>query len=332
MKRLALITAVCLFVPLYAAPVGAQECATDTDCPKNYTCETEVYAAPCAAEPCRDGESCAEPEPCTSTTEEYSYCMPNTCTADSQCAEGMKCKTFELSGGCSVAPCSSEEPDCQSEPICEPSVTESYCVPAYIGPCQANADCGAGFECVPAQDCWCSGSGGSIEPDIDGGSADPAPSGEGGSSGFAAPEEQCGCEPTGTNYCELIVTPCETAATCPSGFTCEASYYADSDCAVSSDGQTDCPEPTEPQKICLPPYSDLFGSRGGADYEAGLDTGASGVPTNDATKSGSSDESAAAASSESGCSLANGSTRGGALGAGLLALLGLALLRRRRAC
>jgi MYXO-CTERM domain-containing protein len=198
--------------------------------------------------------------------------------------------------------CPTAPPCANGEKCAEPADTTcttetvSACVPRYLTPCQADADCGVGFTCEEEQECSCSGSvgsagsgsasagsasgsgGGDASSDggaptpaapapADGGSADPvppegsAPSADGGT---PTPPD-CTCAPSGTKACNLKIVACSVDQGCPSGWTCGDNPHRV--CSSSSDGTTSCSG--DPAKVCLPPYADL--SLGGSGHDIGLD-------------------------------------------------------------
>ena len=365
-------------------PTATGECSTDADCPDGLACE-EIGGSACATPACPPGEPCPEPTPCEPTI--YYGCVappPPPCAADSDCADGLACiiETFEsCSGGGAIG---APEPlpggasdgsgtgtgtdpvvDCTTE-------TYSYCAPRWMGPCTTAADCGDGFTCEPELSCACSGSGGTdVPPDAGtgsssgggssgsssgsaGGTPTPAPDGSGASTptpdGSGTSVDPCGCEPTGTFYCALPAEPtvCETAADCPTDWSCEELPSGDATCSVNADGTTDCPEPTF-VSYCLPPHwrEAIAAADAGAAYTGSRNDALGGGTTESATSpldnlpGGAADAAASGAgtggeeavtaekkTSSSGCSSVGSTASTASL---LLSLVGLALLRRRRA-
>jgi MYXO-CTERM domain-containing protein len=129
----------------------------------------------------------------------------------------------------------------------------------------------------------------------------------------------CTSEPTGKFRCEIIETACTLDSECPSGWTCADN----SDRAVCY--PEPCPvDPTQPVKVCQPPYWDLGGRAGGS-----LDEGGSTfAPVALKASSGSSSSS----DSDSSCQVAPalGAASGGTASAGIFGLLLATALRRRR--
>ena len=227
-----------------------------------------------------------------------------------------------------------EGTDCDveaTEPECE-TFTESYCVPDWVGPCEADADCGEGFKCVAAEQCECS-AGGAVptepasDPLPDGGTPEPVP----------VPEPVCECQPTGEKYCEPEEIPCEAAADCPDGWTCEVSSAESAPCIDPGDGSEPvCPDPVPPTHACAPPYWDAIG---GAVRSADSEAGASYLtPTAEAEQGGEADAdgdspeepvTGSGSGDGGGCQI-TGSAPASASAWWALALVGLALRRVRR--
>jgi len=290
------------------------ECAVDSDCPANFTCESDSFAScpPCAD----DGSVCALCEP-----QSYSYCMPpppTPCSADADCDGGDVCVsyTYETCSGtgvgyvcpsegpCEVPPVMEEEPTCEAQ-------TEAYCVPRYVAPCQAAADCGPGFTCDAYESCACSGSGGvprdgQTEPDV---------------------QPDCICEPSGEKYCQVIVVECDTNADCAQDLECisgpsETTVSVDPD---GSDTMSTDPAPA-PVSYCLPPGYGYWGGTSGGDVVA-QESGVNGtLSTSDRISWGTnaSDGSGSKGTTD-GCSTTKGDAS-----LSLLGLLGLVGWFRRR--
>lgn len=241
------------------------ECSSDADCPDDYICESVEWGA-CPA--CEPGQECG---PCETGT--ASFCTPpppKQCASDASCDGSDVCVTytFETCSGELTRPlCDPDDATCVDddgsddpapEPECETS-TESYCVPPYLAPCSADADCGAGFTCEAAEVCSCSG----------GGSTEPLPPGEDGDTEPDRPiEEDCSCEPSDHTYCQLIEVVCDTDADCAGDLVCQDIYDGGPapaiDCAEPDDG-TDClmPDPGEAVSYCAPTD---YGYYGGGSY------------------------------------------------------------------
>lgn len=342
--------ALALAGPALAANEG--ECATDADCTSGMVCEVTGGSA-CA---CPSEGAC---EPCE--TVEYRECVPGPCKTDAECGGDLVCVTWEEDCGDIAVPapmpacapdssCEREAPPKQE--TCEP-VTRGACAPKWAAPCQAAADCGAGFECVEIESCTCSGGGGiDTPPPTEPGmptepAAAPAPDGEGGgSSDSAGPEEggsgapmppederpACECAPSGEKMCEPQEVSCETADQCPSGWSCEKFTNVAVPCASTPDGESSCDDfaAAPPSSgTCYPPGYELYAGLGGGH----------GAPVSTSTDS----ESESPTAPNSGVDGAGNAAAGGGTGpncAGgeaptlpMFAVLGLLLmvLQRRRA-
>ena len=307
-----------------------------------------------------------EPEETEETEETFKTCAPKMCNTDADCGGDLLCvlETYECPSRLSPdkAPRSdcAEGEDCgeipgeeepkETEDPCEPE-TVGHCAPKWLAPCQVDVDCGPGFTCVEEEICWGT-SGGSkgnsagapdeapCDPDDENCGGDDA--GDPDSSG-SNPEEfegedegmpSEGCESTGEFYCELQVIDCSTDA-CPEGMVCVSVPSAEhqDDCAVSSDGEMDCPESEEqpPQELCMPEgFEDWLGAgSGGQSYETSSETNEEGPADPEAPNDddGSAASGSSSGSGDSGC--AGGGT-GAPLGTLALSLMILGLITRRR--
>lgn len=354
-----------VIVGAWAGPAAADQCSEDSDCPKGFTCEVSTAVA-CPEVACVDGEKCEEAPDCGS--EEVHQCVSIDCSADSDCADDMVCETVtteECSGsgggaatpddpgsdGEADPPPDGADPAPQPEPVPpadESCVTEerNYCVPRYLLPCEAASDCGSGFTCETRDTCACTSPGvGSGTPDGDGSTppddADlPLPPDAEGEADDA--EDDCGCEAqdSSVGYCELEVTACAVNADCPAGFACQDN--PEGSCSNTPDGGETCV--SDPEKICMPPYEDLFGGIGieedgssGGEEEptrgedptgpADPDPPATDDVDTDAEADGNSDGSSA---SGGGCAVGSGSALPSSTWASLVLMLGAAAMRRRR--
>lgn len=296
-------------------------CQVDADCGAGLRCAVETMEA---CSDCAVPEGTEPPADCGGcTTETYTMCVPLDCTADADCGDpNLVCiqQTWEACPDVAVAPCTPDgECPVPEQPACT-TETVSYCGPKYLDDCSADADCGEGFTCVPEQSCWCSG-GAAVDPSTDP-SVEPVPV-----------EETCGCEPTGRNYCEPQQIECPVGDECPAGWECAAGPTVALPCA---EGEA-CPDPAPSPAVCLPPSWGGIGYYGTAANEGGVAYGTVGgdkslvdlldAPSAEDT-AGAADDSAS--SDEGGCSVAQ-STTPTPTAFGLLALLGLALVKRRRA-
>ena len=181
----------------YAANAAA--CESDEECGAGYICETYEYAGGCSIpipdcapedETCweRLDENLVECDPETYTD---SYCQRAPCEADADCGTEMVCLEYE-SGWCT----GSAVAECSPDGTCDPPETTEECGTevthecgyAYEGECETATDCGAGFDCVPQEDCYCTGgtvpsAGGAPSTDPDSGAG--ADASRGGNSGTA---------------------------------------------------------------------------------------------------------------------------------------------------
>ena len=312
---------------LGARPALAASCNSDAECVKGWSCQ--VTGGSSCGSACAPGEDCGTPPPCTD--EVYKSCEPGPCHADSDCADGMVCYAY-TEADCAPTACASNDPSCPA-PSCE-TKTESACVPRYLLPCTAAADCGSGFTCAQDQaSCLCSGdSAGGGTPSSDGGAPFPA---------VPNPAPDCTCEPSDTSHCAVVPVTCAANTDCIAGWTCEA-IASSTDCAgptpppnAGGDAGAPVPQPCAPSvvvKQCAPPYAALVGGSRGVSADLGVSTpskGGSGENSGTGTPTAASDD-AGAASSTAGCSVAFGS-RAGSASALLFALGLLGVSRRRRA-
>jgi hypothetical protein len=324
---------------MFAGHARAAECTDNEDCPKGTACEV-VASSDCVTPDidCVDGSDCPAPEPCES--EEIKACVPGPCDTDADCGDGLVCfeQTYEeCSGGGGSTDCPPDE-ECvapEMEPAECTTHTDRFCAPPWVGGCEVDADCGAGFTCDEIESCGCTGSAGSA--------GDPGAGAGGASSEDPVPPEEsdCSCEKTGEFYCHLTETECGTASDCPADFTCEANPNGGV-CTSGPDGEEPtCTEP-DPAKICMPPYWDLgyYGVDSYAAAESGSDNGGTvggggeeaprGLPEPVSDSDDGNSESNST-DSDAGCAVAPVTGRGslGGLGA-MLGLLGLGLIARRR--
>lgn len=318
-------------------PMIDGECSTDADCGEDWSCETTEIGV-CS--------SCAVGEPCdpSCTTETYSYCTPpppTPCTADSDCSGSDVCVSYiyDVCSGTDTPAmtCASDEP-CEA-PVQDPvectSQTTAYCVPAYVAPCEVDADCGAGFTCEQSEVCGCSDS-----PDRD--EADPdAPV------GFPetpVEEPTCSCAPSGDFYCKIIEVECDTDTDCASGLKC-MDVYASGGTTVDPEavppaegsggatGSGDAPTPTpdpaaEATRYCAPSgYGYWGGPSSSGDVvanEAGIGSNAE-LSGSDRVSWGPGASDSSSKGDTSGCS-----TTGGEASLTFLGLVGLFGFLRRR--
>jgi MYXO-CTERM domain-containing protein len=151
----------------------AKPCSDDSDCPDTMVCHSETStecAGGSAASPpaCPKDADCAQPDPqpvpqdtCKETT--VSACTPRwalPCTKAADCGEGFDCKE-QVSGMCSgSAPAagggSSGSQD-GGAPAGDQALPQQTCTTEHTGqyycelqdlPCDSNADCPSGLECI----------------------------------------------------------------------------------------------------------------------------------------------------------------------------------------
>jgi hypothetical protein len=228
-------------LPAGHAAAQGSTCATDADCMQGFVCEV-TGASGCASAgfACPDnGMPCvAPPPPPPCETMELRSCVPAPCSSDADCADGMVCFAQESFDCSQVDVACMPGAEClKPAPLpCEPT-THASCVPQYVPPCQADADCGAGFRCVEDFAFTCSGSAPSSGgAPAAGGGADPVP-GAAGAGGGAAPSPvpvqppECMQTGTGTFHCEVIEVVCATDADCVDGWSCLDSGVAPVTCS-----------------------------------------------------------------------------------------------------
>jgi hypothetical protein len=327
-------SALVLFAPLFAARAAlAEQACGDTTCPKGLTCETTTC-------PVLDCAAYCEPTCIPSTA-----CRPGPCTADSDCADGLACAEVEQTN-CSGTDAPDSSPACvegtcpekPAQATCT-TTTSKLCLPRWTLSCATDADCGAGFTCKEQEQCGCSGSGGTgtgstppspgSEPSGASDPAMPAPTPSASSTPAAPAPEDCSCEPTGTQACEVVRTACAADGDCPSGWSCRDN--PEGSCWADSSGNSGC-TPADPAKLCFPPFSDLLDGGGGA-----IATDGAAIPRDPKGDSGTgAPESATANGNDSGgCSIVGGGPAGStgllALCTALGAALGVARRRVRRA-
>jgi hypothetical protein len=256
---------------LHAGGAAAQECQADADCGAGYVCAVSQGGG-CSQGPCTPGGECPPP---VCETFEYRYCEVAPCATDADCPDSMRCHTDHWQA-CSDA----ASPSCARGEVCDAGPppeftctehTRSVCMERYNLPCEADADCGPGFDCAELISTRCSGGGGA-RPDGDGGFIfEPAPT-------------ECVSEPTGEYYCKLLELPCAADAECPQGLTCQQDYstqpcgggFVGGGASVGGTGTPvviDCGPPPAPSYSCKPPRY-AGGSAGGG----GVVGGTSGDP------------------------------------------------------
>lgn len=319
--RIATLTAglVISFTSIASAQSG--ECTVDADCPAGYTCDIVDYEA---CPPCVEGEECPPCETGSSST--CTPPPPQECDADTPCSGDDVCVTYTFescTGGGSVAPCDPDDEACEmgrpqpDEPECT-SETESYCVPPYLAPCQADADCGDGFTCEEVEICQCSSDGAPMD-----------------GSGDEPVEPECSCEPLDEKYCKLIEVECDVDGDCSGDLTCQEIFADEAPTIACAPGE-ECPEPepVDPTSYCAPVGYDYYGTdvaAGNYDEVVEEASGREGeVTSSERSEFFPVDGSPSDGDSKrdpSGCTTAAGGGAGGSL---LLLALGFLGLRRRR--
>lgn len=293
-SSLTLFPAILLALPSLAS--AETECATDADCAVGFQCEV-VGSTGCAEPICPPGEECPEPEPCEEET--FSACVPGPCASDADCGPGLLClEVTSYDCPASPPPCDPDDEGCEppsgSGDDCE-EVTQGYCLPPYMAPCETDSDCGPGFACEATEICSCSAGPGDEEPD-------------------------CTCEP-GESSCTIIEMDCAADGDCPDEWTCE-DVGGEGACTYDAEtGEEVCEEGPTTQ-ACVPPYYWGWGFGGTeADGESPLDSATGG---SESRVTGDIDRAEPA----SGCQAAPGRAPAG-LPALALAALALVAIRRR---
>ncbi len=255
-------------VALFSFQAHAQAqstCATSAECGKGFSCEV-VGGTACAGVACPDnGMPCPAPPPCEPQT--ILGCVPSTsCTADTDCAEGMVCHS-EMTSVCTGAAiaCAPGQNCVLPAPSCTSTVV-NRCMPKYALGCQLAADCGEGFDCVPEQICTCSGGSGTATP-----TSTTPPAGAGGSANsgpIPAPptDPSCTCTAGPTSVCQPKDLPCATSASCPSTWSCTL-VGGYSTCDTRPAPAPGSPFPVAPTTCtsvpgelkCAPPYYETYG-------------------------------------------------------------------------
>lgn len=166
-----------------------------------------------------------------------------TCTTDTDCAQGMVCHSQTVttcSGGGTTLPCPANT-ICEKPPTTDPTCVDSVvsqCTYQWQLPCNADADCGAGFVCQPRTVGMCSGStgvagvGSGSATSSGTGSASTGTGGGAGSTGApvaqppvmvvdaGAPAPVCTTTTSFPGDCRPKVSTCSSDADCPAPWTC----------------------------------------------------------------------------------------------------------------
>ena len=361
MARFGFASSAALFAVFAVVPsVARASCKVDSDCPKGWTCD-EATSEICSGSSCPDNDPTCSSEEVCETVSEYE-CVPGTCSADADCADGMTCYEY-VDESCEDyrQNCTSAGSDCEPRPECDTS-TQSACLPQWIPPCTEDADCGAGFTCVAQQMCECSTTSRPI--DATAGAGSDVASG-GASDGPSDSDTDCTCTTADEKRCEPVEEKqtCDADSECPSGWTCEELTTTEDSCTASEPAPSaagaagapesdayapECTTTTSTEKLCMPQYFDLVGvSASGAGDSAALggddDDDDASVPVDRGETKGDDDDDTNGAagheetlgtdksSSDDGCGCRVGPGRGAPSGLwlGVLGLVGLGLRRRR---
>jgi hypothetical protein len=359
--RKALVSIGALTALLAVAPgARAQGCKTAADCGKGFTCELELATPPPAGKTtpaCVTGTACPvvdptpAPDPTPSTT---GTCIEAPCASDADCGPTMVCHTEtygECSGG-SACPANAECFAPSTPPTCT-TRSVSTCEYKWQLGCKADADCGDGFSCDFAVSTSCSGGSGAA----DGGVATPVSGSGAGSSSATSrsapvpPGDGCTTTTDTIGTCTLKATSCAVDADCPAAWTCAdlpprpgvgvgvGEPDLNSTTGAIAPGEPDpsgsTTPPAAPIKACESPLGSFGGyvldANGAPTETAGGGTG--GASGTDKTSAHGGTTPMAAGSStgapSAGCAVGGGAPSS-ALVVSALALLGLAIARRRR--
>ena len=264
-------------------------CSTDQDCPEGSQCVSMPCACDCKA--CPEGEECEPCGPCD--CDDLGECMPiyeddpggwygEECETDEDCPVEFKCEevSWGQCGGstptcapCTCAACDPDDESCDPEdcecPPCDeqgeaPECFEETVKMCTFSPteCEADADCGDGFECLAQEICYGYGTACAC-PDI-ACACEPCPEGEECEACECeelppcdCPEEEEyveECETVGS-YCVPRQVACSDDADCFEGWTCE-DFGGDCACPMCECMSEDCAEGEEcalPEECSCPP-------------------------------------------------------------------------------
>jgi Cys-rich repeat protein len=344
-----------------SSPASAQSCTADTDCPQSFACVVTGMSTPPACKGTDCPADAAASEPIV-----YKGCQPKSCASDVDCGSGMVCYGDKLtscsgSGGTTSGCPANTKCDAgavvTSVETCT-TTTRYVCAFKWQVPCNADSDCGDGFVCQPnvSGGCATSSRGVSAGPNGTGGAA------TGGNSSYppAADGGAPDC-PTMASYpgaCRPKATSCVSGDECPSGWSCTAVGTpvpisgAGSPASIGGDGSAAAPADKvdaggSPTKVCVGPFGVDAPTRGGVDVSTGGQStssnhegadaaippgsatgGTTGGTTGGAT-GGTTGGPKASSGSAGGCAIAPARAGDSAFLLGGLAVVALALVRRR---
>lgn len=382
MKLKILAIALILFVP---SATLAEPCNSDSDCEAGFECMAMPCSCSCMS--CPDGEECPPCEcddcpdggECIPEEKPWDGVFGNECETDADCPMDFICD--EIMMPCAVADCppcaclecdpddedcvpqDCECPDCAEPEECEP---EGYKVCRFEPTeCDADADCGEGFECMEIKSCSGGGSTGCECFDCvcatcaEGEECPPCD----------CPDEPvCECDDEPQEFeeectveggiCIPKQVACETDEDCQEDWSC-VSYESvactcavpDCACEACPDGEEcepcdcpkvpdecDCGDGGDAESYCLPDgWDDIVESEGGGESLSKLNeaqdlaaeaSGSPEDPNQQDPKATEDDGSTDEKDDDSGCSASGSGSASGMLL--LLSLALLALLPRRR--
>lgn len=323
----------------------AQTCTSDADCMQGFTCQVAGVVIDNA--PCKPGTDCLNRgvSGSTGTTSTVSSCQPAPCATDSDCGADMVCyaqSSTSCSGSGGRPACSPDSKSCDPTPVTTEAcitTTSSACVFRWQRPCNADADCGAGFVCQPEESGVCSGgtpSGGSGSGSGVGGNTG-GPTMTGPNMPADLPPSSCTTITSFPGYCQVQVTSCIVDADCPAHWQCvdvpvavpiaapaaAGGSAGGADVAVTGAGDAaGTAPPPNPGKVCSSPYFSPVGTKGdGSGSGAGGYTGetpTSGTPP--PSPGGSVDSSTGTGGTTAGPSHSgSGGSQGGTMASGTVA-------------
>ena len=352
----------------------AQTCSSNADCAKGLICQADATTTTPVAI-CYDGDAGGACTPVGNPPALVMRCQLAPCATVADCGPDMVCDSHTVTS-CPTSPgsvkcdpttgCDAGAPD----PVACTDTISSLCAYKWQLPCNADADCGAGFTCQPSVMGICSGSSGSA-PNGGTGTASAGTGGGSGSTGVPAPlpvamdagtltPVTCQTITSFPGSCQPKATTCAVNTDCPSVWTCVASNVGTAVSGGTATGGTATsggsapvalpdggapvvvpPPVTTTVLTCQPPYSatgstthDSGSATAIKSGDAGAVTGSTTppVPATPGNNGGpTTPQTAATTGSGGGCSLAASQPSSGTVWLlGLLAVLGLALARRGR--